>query len=69
MAGIVAVAVAFGVALGITMCWLALRIRDPDTAGRALFLPMVPLTFISSTFTPAGSSRWPGPTRSPPPWT
>ena len=52
MAGIVAVAVAFGVALGITMCWLALRIRDPDTAGRALFLPMVPLTFISSTFTP-----------------
>jgi oleandomycin transport system permease protein len=52
MAGIVAVAVAFGVALGITMCWLALRINDPDTAGRALFLPMVPLTFISSTFTP-----------------
>jgi ABC transporter DrrB family efflux protein len=52
LVGIVAVAVAFGVALGITMCWLALRIRDPDTAGRALFLPMVPLTFISSTFTP-----------------
>jgi len=52
MAGIVAVAVSFGIALGITMSWLALRISDPDTAGRALFLPMVPLTFISSTFTP-----------------
>ena len=52
MAGIVVIAVTFGVALGITMSWLALRIHDPDTAGRALFLPMVPLTFISSTFTP-----------------
>jgi len=59
MAGIVAVAVAFGLALGITMCWLALRINDPDTAGRALFLPMVPLTFISSTFTPIDRlARW-----------
>jgi ABC-type multidrug transport system permease subunit len=46
------IAVTFGLALGITLSWLALRIHDPDTAGRALFLPMVPLTFISSTFTP-----------------
>ncbi len=49
---IVAVAVSFGVALGLTMCWLALRIQDPDAAGRALYLPMVPLCFISSAFTP-----------------
>jgi oleandomycin transport system permease protein len=52
MLGIVVVAVAFGVALGTTDSWLALRLRDPETAQRALFLPMVPIAFISSAFTP-----------------
>jgi oleandomycin transport system permease protein len=50
--GIVVVAVAFGVALGTTDSWLALRLRDAETAQRALFLPMVPIAFISSAFTP-----------------
>lgn len=52
MIGIVADAVAFGVALGITDSWLSLRLRDPETAQRALFLPMVPIDFISSAFAP-----------------
>jgi oleandomycin transport system permease protein len=52
--GIVVVAVAFGVALAVTDSWLALRLRDPETAQRALILPMVPVAFISSAFTPIG---------------
>jgi ABC transporter DrrB family efflux protein len=52
MLAIVADAAAFGTAIGITASWLALRLRDPETAQRALFLPMVPIAFISSAFTP-----------------
>jgi daunorubicin resistance protein C len=50
--GIVAVTAAFGIAVGVLTSWLALRLRDPETAQRALFLPMVPVAFVSSAFTP-----------------
>ena len=74
MAGIVVIAVTFGVALGITLSWLALRIHDPDTAGRALSCRWCRLCSSArrsprSTCWPGGSSRWPVPTRSPRPST
>ncbi|HEX3922967.1 MAG TPA: ABC transporter permease [Streptosporangiaceae bacterium] len=53
-AGIALVAVAFGTALGITCAWLALLIRDVETAERALFFPFIPLAFVSSAYAPAG---------------
>jgi oleandomycin transport system permease protein len=55
IAGTTAVAVAFGSALGITCAWLALLIRDVETAERALFFPFIPLAFVSSAYAPVGS--------------
>jgi ABC transporter DrrB family efflux protein len=55
LAGIVAVAVAFGISLGVTCAWLALLIRDVETAERALFFPFIPLAFVSSAYAPVGS--------------
>jgi len=52
VAGIIAVAVGFGTALGITCAWLALLIRDVETAERALYFPFIPLAFVSSAFAP-----------------
>jgi ABC-2 type transport system permease protein/oleandomycin transport system permease protein len=52
LAGIVAVAVAFGIALGVTCAWLALMIRYVETAERALFFPFIPLAFVSSAYAP-----------------
>jgi ABC transporter DrrB family efflux protein len=52
IAGIVAVAIGFGTALGITCAWLALLIGDVETAERALFFPFIPLAFVSSAFAP-----------------
>jgi ABC transporter DrrB family efflux protein len=52
IAGIVAVAIAFGTALGITCGWLALLIGDVETAERALFFPFIPLAFVSSAYAP-----------------
>jgi ABC-2 type transport system permease protein/oleandomycin transport system permease protein len=52
LVGIVAVAVAFGIALGVTCAWLALLIRDVETAERALFFPFIPLAFVSSAYAP-----------------
>jgi oleandomycin transport system permease protein len=52
MAGIVAVAIGFGTALGITCAWLALLIGDVETAERALFFPFIPLAFVSSGYAP-----------------
>jgi len=54
IAGTVAVAVAFGTALGVTCVWLALLIRDVETAERALFFPFIPLAFVSSAYAPVG---------------
>jgi oleandomycin transport system permease protein len=52
IAGIIAVAVAFGTALGVTCAWLALLIRDVETAERALYFPFIPLAFVSSAYAP-----------------
>jgi ABC transporter DrrB family efflux protein len=52
IAGIMAVAIAFGTALGIFCAWLALLIGDVETAERALFFPFIPLAFISSGYAP-----------------
>jgi len=54
IAGIIAVAIGFGTALGITCAWLALLIRDVETAERALFFPFIPLAFVSSAYAPVG---------------
>jgi ABC transporter DrrB family efflux protein len=54
IAGIVAVAVGFGTALGVTCAWLALLIGDVETAERALFFPFIPLAFVSSGYAPVG---------------
>jgi ABC transporter DrrB family efflux protein len=54
VAGIALVAIAFGTALGITCAWLALLIRDVETAERALFFPFIPLAFVSSAYAPVG---------------
>jgi ABC transporter DrrB family efflux protein len=52
---IVAVLVAFGISLGVTCAWLALLIRDVETAERALFFPFIPLAFVSSAYAPVSS--------------
>jgi ABC transporter DrrB family efflux protein len=52
IAGIIAVAIAFGTALGIFCAWLALLIGDVETAERALYFPFIPLAFISSGYAP-----------------
>jgi ABC transporter DrrB family efflux protein len=54
VAGIILVVVGFGTALGITCAWLALLIRDVETAERALYFPFIPLAFVSSAFAPVG---------------
>jgi len=51
-AGIVAVAICFGTALGVTCAWLALLIGDVETAERALYFPFIPLAFVSSAYAP-----------------
>ena len=52
IAGIIAVSIGFGTALGITCAWLALLIRDVETAERALYFPFIPLAFVSSAYAP-----------------
>jgi ABC transporter DrrB family efflux protein len=43
---------AFGYAMSWEMIWVALKVRDPETAQVAGFLPAVPLVFASSGFVP-----------------
>jgi ABC transporter DrrB family efflux protein len=52
--GIIAVTVGFGVTMAVTSAWLALVLRDPETAERVLFFPAIALTFCSSAFAPVG---------------
>jgi oleandomycin transport system permease protein len=52
IAGIIAVSIGFGTALGLTCAWLALLIRDVETAERALFFPFIPLAFVSAAYAP-----------------
>jgi len=54
IAGIIAVAMGFGTALGIMCAWLALLIGDVETAERALFFPFIPLAFVSAAYAPVG---------------
>jgi ABC transporter DrrB family efflux protein len=54
MAGIVAVAVTFGVSIAVTSAWLALLINDAETAERVLFFPAIAIAFVSSAFAPVG---------------
>jgi ABC-type polysaccharide/polyol phosphate export permease len=54
LAGIVAVAVAFGLCVAVTSAWLALLINDAETAERVLFFPAMAIAFVSSAFAPAG---------------
>src|SRR5215469_352502 len=43
---------AFGYAMSWEMIWVALKVKDPETAQVAGFLPVVPLVFASSGFVP-----------------
>ena len=65
-------------AVGYLLSWISaligLTVRDPETAGTASLLPVIPLAFTSSAFVPVATMPgWlqPGPTttRSPTPWT
>lgn len=50
--GIVAVAVAFGLAISVASAWLALTIHDIETAERVMYFPSIMLSFVSSAFAP-----------------
>jgi ABC-2 type transport system permease protein len=52
VAGITAASIAFGIMLSMLCAWIALRLRDAEKAQRVLFIPMVPVAFISSAFAP-----------------
>jgi oleandomycin transport system permease protein len=53
IAGIIAEVVTFGIAVAVTSAWLALLIRDAETAERVLFFPSIVIAFVSSAFAPA----------------
>jgi ABC-2 type transport system permease protein/oleandomycin transport system permease protein len=46
---------AFSFAMSWEMSWVALKVKDPETAQVAGFLPLVPLVFASSGFVPVAS--------------
>jgi ABC transporter DrrB family efflux protein len=54
MLAIVVAATAFGLAIAALSAWLALLIKDPETAERVLFFPAIALAFVSSAFAPVG---------------
>jgi len=56
--GVVAVVVTFGVAFTAFAGWVGLRVGDPETAQTALLVPVLPLVFTSSAFSPV--SKLPG---------
>jgi ABC-type multidrug transport system permease subunit len=47
------------VAVGCLLSWISaligLTVRDPETAGTASLLPVIPLAFTSSTFVPVAT--------------
>ena len=53
------VALAIPLAVGYLLSWISaligLTVRDPETAGTASLLPVIPLAFISSTFVPVAT--------------
>jgi len=56
--GVLGVVVTFGVAFTAFAGWVGLRVGDPETAQTALLVPVLPLVFTSSAFSPV--SRLPG---------
>ncbi|HKA03633.1 MAG TPA: ABC transporter permease, partial [Acidimicrobiales bacterium] len=56
--GVVAVVVVFGLAFTSFAGWVGLRTGDPETAQTALLVPVLPLVFTSSAFSPV--DRLPG---------
>ena len=46
---------AFSFAMSWEMAWVAMKVRDPETAQVAGFLPVVPFVFASSGFVPVAS--------------
>jgi oleandomycin transport system permease protein len=53
LAAIVAVTVAFGLSVAVASAWLALLIKDAETAERVLYFPAIAISFMSSAFAPA----------------
>jgi oleandomycin transport system permease protein len=49
---IVAIAVAFGLSVSVASAWLALTIRDIETAERVMYFPAIAVSFVSSAFAP-----------------
>jgi hypothetical protein len=49
-------------AVGYLLSWISaligLTVRDPETAGTASLLPVIPLAFTSSTFVPVATIFW-----------
>ena len=71
-------ALALPLAVGYLLSWISaligLTVRDPETAGTASLLPVIPLAFTSSTFVPVATmpgwlQTWANTTPSPTPWT
>jgi ABC-2 type transport system permease protein/oleandomycin transport system permease protein len=50
-----ALVLAFSFAMSWEMAWIALKVKDPETAQVAGFLPVVPFVFASSGFVPVTS--------------
>ena len=46
---------AFAFAMSWWMAWIALKVKDPETAQVAGFLPLVPFVFASSGFVPVAT--------------
>ena len=56
--GVVVTVVAFGLAFTALAGWVGLCVGDPETAQTALLVPVLPLVFASSAFSPV--NRLPG---------
>lgn len=51
----VALALGFGYSMSWVMAWIGLKMKTPEAAQSAGFLPVFPLTFASSVFVPTSS--------------
>lgn len=49
---ILVVTIVFGLSISVGSAWLALTIRDAETAERLLYFPSIALSFVSSSFAP-----------------
>jgi ABC transporter DrrB family efflux protein len=53
--GVLGLAVATGYCLSWISALIGLAVRDPETAGTAAILPMIPISFTSSSFVPVAT--------------